>query len=196
MSRFDIHIIIAYLFADIILGSCAIICVSDRINAQRRASRFCPSQFCFFKGIRHCFHSAREVRCPTVLLYFFVCGKCSTHACMQTRISSQVAATFGIPLARTDLAKRKREEIEDTMPPPPAEPRGFSDHHYNTAGMVPLPAILKSGGREPDQTHVRGRFSGGSYTMPKMDIGGSKKKAKSEPKKDSRGRSTARCANA
>ena len=112
---------------------------------------------------------------------------------------AQVAATFGIPIARTDLTKRKREDDEGAMSVPPGPPgpsRGFLD----VPGTIPLPAIHSSGGgggRDMKQQHMRGRVSAGGYMLPKLlDNGGSKKaKTESMSKKDARGnRSSARSA--
>lgn len=91
---------------------------------------------------------------------------------MQKR--EQVAATFGIPLARIDLTKRKREDNE-VITSVPALPSSSSLHGNGIEllqGMVPLT----------------------NYNMPKLlDSSGSKKKVKTEPgKKDARGRSGAR----
>ena len=77
---------------------------------------------------------------------------------------AQVAATFGIPLVRTDIIKRKREDEEEEMPP--QEPiRGYSD----SMGMI--------GG---------GSMGGGmgGYVMPRLlDSGGSKSKKMKEAAK-------------
>lgn len=90
-----------------------------------------PAQFCFFKGIRHCFHSAREVRKDCYnhsdlgshawLPIQFM------HACMQ------IAATFGIPLVRTEVVKRKREDTDDEGPS--SEPRGGNGYPDSMGGM-------------------------------------------------------------
>lgn len=73
----------------------------------------------------------------------------------------QVAATFGIPLVRTDVTKRKREEEEEEEMVPHSEPR-FSE------GM----GLLGSAGG-----------SGGMMTMSKSD---GKKKMREATKKGGR----------
>ena len=121
------------------------------------------AQYVFFKGIRHCFHSAREVggtkqRGTATLAQLFALDVFKSHG---LHVFLQVAATFGIPLVRTDVTKRKREE-EEEEDVPNSEPR-FPD------GM----GLLGSGGSG----------AGGMMTMSKSDA---KKKMKEATKKGGR----------